>query len=98
MDKARAIELAEKYDWQWVRYRFYTKSVDDPRPLIYNPMYPWWCSGYAGDMSYAVVVAYLPKYEPLARYWDDAFEVESEPKKEIEFSSRFPQPDGFVTA
>jgi hypothetical protein len=30
----------------WRRYRFRTKSVDDERPLIFNPAYPWWCSGY----------------------------------------------------
>jgi hypothetical protein len=31
----------------WKRYRFYTKSVQDERPLIFDARYPWWCSGYS---------------------------------------------------
>ena len=77
---------------QWRRYRFYTKAVDDPRPLVFNPAYPWWRSGYAGDGSSATIVAYLPANEPLDRYWDDAFDVDYTIEETITFSDRFPKP------
>jgi hypothetical protein len=85
---------------KWKRYRFYTKSVDDPRPLKFNPKFPWWCSGYGGDANaedgeYAVVVAYLPHNEPLFKYWNDAFEVDFTREDEITFSDRFSKPDYF---
>jgi len=77
---------------KWRRYRFYTKSVDDVRPLVFNPAYPWWHSGTAGDDSFAIIVAYLPPDEPLLRYWDDAYEIEYTEEEAITFSSRFPKP------
>lgn len=80
---------------KWIRYRFYTNSVEDERPLIFNEAYPWWCSGYAGDESYAVIVAWLPQGEDLLKYWDDAYEIDSEEHGEIEFSGRFPKPEYF---
>jgi hypothetical protein len=80
----------------WVRYRFQTKSVDDPRPLVFDPRYPWWCTGYDGDGSYATVVAYLPAGEPLERYWDDASEVDADECDEPTFSGRFPRPEWLV--
>jgi hypothetical protein len=81
---------------KWVRYRFYTKSVDDYRPLVFNPKYPWWCSGYAGDESYAVIIAYLPKRESLKKYWNDAYEIDKTEEDKISFSDRFPKPDYFI--
>jgi len=80
----------------WKRYRFETASVDDYRPLIFNPKYPWWCSGYHGDMSKAIIVAYLPSDEDLKKYWDDAEEITFTEEKEITFSDRFPKPEYFV--
>ncbi len=80
----------------WKRYRFYTKSVEDCRPLIFNARYPWWCSGYAGDGSYAVIIVYLPVEEDLFKYWDDAFEITFTEEIEIEFSSRFSKPEYFI--
>lgn len=80
---------------KWRRYRFKTESVEDYRPLIFNPKYPWWCSGEAVDGSYATIVAYLPENEDLLKYWDDADDVEYTEEKEIEFSGRFPKPDYF---
>ena len=76
---------------KWRRYRFYTKAVDDYRPLIFNPAYPWWCSGYADES--AVIVAYLPADELLSRYWDDASQVEYTEEEAITFSERFPKPE-----
>jgi hypothetical protein len=81
---------------KWRRYRFFTKSVDDPRPLIFNPKFPWWCSGYTGDFTRAVIVAYLPVNEPLERYWDDASNIEYTDHPTITFTDRFPRPDDFV--
>jgi hypothetical protein len=77
---------------KWRRYRFRTNSVEDYRPLVFNPKYPWWCSGFAGDMSSATIVAYLPASEDLKKYWDDAFEIEFTEEDKITFSDRFPKP------
>lgn len=44
---------------RWMRLRFQA-NADDPRPVTFPPPGPWWCTGYAGDDSYAIVVAYLP--------------------------------------
>lgn len=74
------------------RYRFKTKSVKDYRPLVFNPNYPWWCSGFAGDDSYATIVCYLPETEDLLKYWDDAFDIDCERNAAIQFTSRFPKP------
>jgi hypothetical protein len=76
---------------KWRRYRFYTKSLEDYRPLIFNPEYPWWCSGEGDD--YAVIIAYLPENEDLSKYWDDAYEITFTEKDEITFSDRFPKPE-----
>jgi len=81
----------------WKRFRFYTKSVDEYRPLSFNPKFPWWCSGTgsSGDDEYAVIVAYLPRDEPIYKYWNDAYEVDFTWEDEITFSDRFPKPDYF---
>jgi hypothetical protein len=78
----------------WKRYRFYTKSVDDYRPLVFNPKYPWWCSGYADDA--AVIVAYLPADEDLLKYWDDAFDIDYTEEDKIKFSDRFAKPEYYI--
>lgn len=78
----------------WIRYRFRTKSVDDYRPIVFNPKYPWWCSGFGED--HAVIIAYLPPDEDLRVYWDDAFDIDSTEEGEIVFSGRFPKPKYFI--
>lgn len=75
----------------WRRYRFHTRSIEDYRPLIFNPKYPWWCSGYSGNS--AVIVAYLPASEDLLKYWDDAQEIEFTEESEITFNERFAKPE-----
>ena len=80
---------------KWRRYRFETASVDDYRPLVFNHKYPWWCSGYYGDMSKAIIIAYLPEDEDLKKYWDDADNIEFTEEAEITFSDRFTKPDYF---
>lgn len=85
---------------KWRRYRFYTNSVEDYRPLIFNPKYPYWCTGYGVGNDFkcssAIIVAYLPKGEDLYKYWDDAYNVDEEERDEITFTDRFPKPDYFV--
>ena len=82
----------------WKRYRFKTYAVKDNRPLIFNPKFPWWCSGYGEDNNgeYSIIIAFLPEDVNLAYYWDDAFEIEFTKETEIQFSSRFPKPDYFI--
>lgn len=78
-----------------VWYRFKTKAVDDYRPLVdmKDIQMPWWCTGFAGDDSYAIIVCYLPKDEDLFKYWDDAYDIDSEERSEIIYTGRFPKPE-----
>ena len=79
---------------KYIRYRFYTKSVDDPRPLIdlKGIGMPYWVSGYSGDMSAAIIVCYLPVDTDLFQYWDDAYDIDKQEKDEITYTDRFPKP------
>ena len=72
------------------RHRFKTDPTDY-RPVAFPPPGPYWCTGGSGDHS--IVVAYLPKGEPLLRWWPDASDVETEEVEVIVFTSRFPCPD-----
>lgn len=84
-------------DQKWNRHRFKTTSADDPRPVTFPPPGPWWCCGYAGDDSYAIVVCYLPPGEDVRTYWPEAFDIDTEGREEIVFTSRFPRPTGGKT-
>ena len=79
------------------RYRFYTKSVNDYRPLLFSPFVerqlPWWCTGYAADMSHAVIVRYLYSDMKLKDFWDDAYNIDKEECSEITYTDRFPKPE-----
>lgn len=82
------------------RYRFKTWSADDPRPLrdLAPIKMPWWCTGFScttneNENDYAIIVCYLPEGEPLYKYWDDAFDVETEDVEEIIYTDRFPKPE-----
>lgn len=83
----------------YTRYRFKTKSVDDPRPLkSLKPLgVPYWITGYEQDGNFkptaAIIVCYLPTGTDLRTYWDDAHEVESIETDEITYSSHFPKPE-----
>lgn len=78
----------------FIRYRFKTHAVEDFRPIIdmADIKMPYWCTGIAADESYATIVCYLPKYEDLFKYWDDAYDIEYEKVEEIKYTSRFPKP------
>ena len=82
-----------------VWYRFKTKSVDDVRPLIdmKDIQMPYWCTGYAGDDSYATIVCFLPKGEDLYKYWDDAYDIASDERDGITYTDRFPKPSWILT-
>ena len=83
---------------EYIRYRFKTKSVDDPRPLkdLKTIGMPYWISGYTCDSDFnasaAIIVCYLPKDVDLKEYWDDAFEIETQERSEITYTGRFPKP------
>lgn len=72
------------------RHRFKTDLVDY-RPVTFPPPGPYWCTGWNDHNS--ICVAYLPKGEPLLKWWPDATEVETEEVEVIFFTSRFPCPD-----
>lgn len=82
-----------------VRYRFKTKSVQDPRPLkdLKHIGMPYWISGYTCDNNFntnaVIIICYLPKDVDLKEYWDDAFEIETQERSEITYTDRFPKPD-----
>mgnify|MGYP003620840101 FL=1 len=94
-----AVFLHKSIIMNWKRYRLKTYAVTDNRPLIFNPKYPWWCSGYGEDEKgeYSVIIVYLPKEEDLLKHWDDAFDVEFTEEESISFSDRFPKPSYFVS-
>ena len=76
-------------------YRFKTKAVDDYRPLIdmAEIQMPWWCTGGAMDDSYVTIVCFLPKGEDLLKYWDDAYDIDSDERTGITYTDRFQKPD-----
>lgn len=80
---------------KYIRYRFKTKSADDPRPLkdLKEIGMPYWVSGYTGDMSAAIIICYLPVGVDLKEYWDDAFEINVQECSEITYTDRFPKPN-----
>lgn len=77
----------------WKRYRLYTRSINDYRPLIFDDRYPWWCSGYS-DFE-AVIIAYLPDGEDVLKYWDDARIDVVQDRNSITFTDRFPKPNWY---
>ena len=88
---------------QYIRFRFKTKSVDDPRPLKDLKLIgmPYWISGYTCDnfdTTAAIIICYLPKGVDIKEYWDDAFEIEEQERSEITYTDRFPKPDWIAKA
>ena len=75
-----------------LRVRFFC-NADDYRPINWPIKHPYWCTGYAGDMSYAVIVAYADDLEYIKDNWPDAFEIDATEVDEIVFTSRFPKPE-----
>jgi len=80
----------------WRRYRFQTHRTDDCKPLIFNPIYPWWRTAGSGDGKSSTIVAYLHDTENLLHYWDDAYDITFTEHNEIEFTGRFPKPEYYI--
>ena len=78
----------------WVRYRFVT-DAEDYRPIILNPAYPWWCSGF-NILEEAIIIVFLPKTENLKDYWPEAENITEQEVNEIVFTDRFSKPDWFI--
>jgi len=81
----------------WRRYWFKTNEVEDYRPVIFDPRFPWWCSGHGMNGNFEIcdstIIAWLPEDEPLEKYWPDAHNVDYSDHTQIMFTDRFPQPD-----
>jgi len=79
---------------KWIRYRFKTKSINDCRPLVFEPKYPWWKTGESENA--VTIVAYIPKGKSIYTYWNDAYEIDYREESKIEFTTRFSKPEWFV--
>lgn len=75
-----------------IRARF-RANPDDWRPIKFPPPGPCWCTGYAGDGSSSVVVAYLANEDQVLEFWPEATEIDCAPAESITFTSRFERPD-----
>jgi hypothetical protein len=76
----------------WKRYRFQA-NLEDPRPVIFPPPGPWWCTGTSD--AYSTVVAYLPVDVDLKKYWPEAEDITYTDYDDIVYSDRFPKPSWY---
>lgn len=79
-----------------IRARFKVNGADY-RPVKFPPPHPYWCTGYAGDGSYAIVVAYADNEDQVREYWPEAAEIDAEPAERYIFTDRFPKPDWLIS-
>lgn len=77
-----------------IRARFHA-NADDYRPVKFPPPHPYWCSGYAGDESYSIIVAYADDEAQILEYWPEATEIDAEPVDGYVFTDRFAKPKWF---
>lgn len=77
-----------------LRVRFQA-NYDDPRPINWPVKHPFWITGYAGDDSYAIVVAYADDLDYIYANWPEATNIEYEQAHNYVFTSRFPKPEWF---
>lgn len=80
-----------------LRVRFQA-NFDDPRPINWPVKHPYWVTGYAGDDSYAIVVAYADDLDYIKANWPEAEQIESEEATGYIFTGRFPKPEWFKEA
>lgn len=78
-----------------IRARF-KANADDYRSINWPVKFPYWCSGYTGDMSHSIVVAYAENVEEIYKNWPEALDIEVEKVEKPVFSSRFPKPDWYT--
>lgn len=74
-----------------IRARF-KADPEDYRPIKWPPPGPFWCTGYSGDDSHAIVVAYVDNEDQVREFWPEAEDIESEERTEYTFTDRFPCP------
>ncbi len=75
-----------------IRARF-KANAEDWRPVKFPPQHPYWCTGYAGDMSYSIVVAYADNEAQIREYWPEASDIDAEEASEYAFTDRFAKPE-----
>lgn len=77
-----------------IRCRF-KQPMDDPRPITWPIMHPYWVSGEGIDEGgeYHIIVAYADSEEEIVSLWPEATNLDSEEATEYCFTSRFPKPD-----
>jgi hypothetical protein len=81
-----------------IRARF-TVSAEDYRPVVWPIKHPYWCSGYHGDDSGAILVAYADSIEQIKELWPDATNIDvMEAPDQYTFTDRFPKPDWLEAA
>ena len=75
-----------------IRARF-KADYDDWRPVKWPPPGPCWCTGYAGDESHSIVVAYAESEDRIREFWPEARDIDAPPSDTIIFTDRFPRPE-----
>jgi hypothetical protein len=75
-----------------LRARFQA-NYEDYRPVKWPPPGPYWCSGYAGDETYSIVIAYINNEDEIIEFWPEASAIDVDEVKEIIFTERFACPD-----
>ena len=78
-----------------IRARFKANPID-PRPVNWPIKHPYWVTGYAGDDSYATVVAYADDLTEIKSNWPEAADIDIEEVDGYRFTSRFPKPNWFT--
>lgn len=77
-----------------LRVRFKTNG-EDYRPVYWPIKYPFWCTGYAGDGSYTILVAYVDSEQALMDLWPEAYDLDIEEVDSYTFTDRFKKPGWF---
>jgi hypothetical protein len=76
------------------RFRFHA-NAEDPRPLKWPILHPYWVTGYHGGGWYSVIVAYANDLAYIYELWPEADEIQVEQVDDYFFNDRFPKPDWF---
>lgn len=79
-----------------IRARFNIKHKDcdnDFRPVKWPIKYPYWCTGESSEAF--VIVAYADNVGEIRELWPEAYNIEAEEVRQIEFSSRLPRPEWY---
>ncbi len=77
-----------------LRVRF-KANHDDYRPVNWPVKHPYWCTGYAMDGGYSIVVSYADNEQYIYQNWPEATDLDIEEVDEYLFTDRFPKPDWF---